>query len=60
MRYFENPYEDYNGGEAVIDKDKIFQLIEKYVNQILHSKNFKDGDVWLYIGNLIIISKNIH
>ncbi|CAG9801038.1 unnamed protein product [Chironomus riparius] len=50
MRYFENPYDDYKGGEAAIDKDKIFQLIEKYVNQILHNKNYKDGDVWLYIG----------
>lgn len=53
MRYFENPYHDYNGGEAAVDKDKIFQLIEKYVNQILHNKSYKDGDVWLYIGKLI-------
>lgn len=47
MRYFENPYPDF-GSELKIDKDKIIQLINRYVSQIANQKTYADGD--LYVG----------
>lgn len=44
MRYFENPYEDYNNSTAVhVDKDKIKSLIQRYLKDIFKS-NYEDGN----------------
>lgn len=42
MRHFENPYDDYNGSEVYVDKDKIKSLIQRYVKDILNS-DYKNG-----------------
>lgn len=45
MRYFENPYEDYNNSTAVhVDKDKIKSLIQRYVKEIILKSNYEDGN----------------
>lgn len=57
QRYFENPFEDYDckNAEVPVDQDKILELIQKYVADILkHTKPHSSdrerrGDV--YVGD---------
>lgn len=50
MRYFINPYPDYDGSAAeLVDRSKVTRLIESYVLRILQNKSYSDGD--LYIGS---------
>lgn len=41
QRFFENPYEDYNGQNVVVNVDFVRELIKNYVKLIL--VNTKDG-----------------
>lgn len=43
MRYFKNPYPDYNGSKVKVDADKIAGLIEEYAKTILNSRNVNDN-----------------
>lgn len=55
QRYFDNPFEDYNGQEVSIDKTHIRNLIKNYVADILmHTKDdqrSKDARGDLYVGD---------
>lgn len=54
-RYFDNPFEDYNGQQVSIDENHIRNLVKNYVADILkHTKderrsNDARGD--LYVGD---------
>lgn len=50
MRYFENLYSDYQGGDVYINRDKIKSLIQHYVKSTLQTKNPCDGGD-LYTGS---------
>lgn len=52
MRYFENPFNDFDGSNVEINRNKILQLIKSYVNRILQQEHFSDGDI--YVGKLTI------
>jgi hypothetical protein len=44
MRYFKNPYPDYDGTSKVkVDGDKIAAIIEEYTKTILNSRNVNDN-----------------
>lgn len=49
MRYFVNPYPDYDGSNVIVDTVRTRRLIEIYVNQMLQNRTFSDGD--LYVGS---------
>lgn len=55
QRYFDNPFEDYNGQEVSIDKNRIRNLIRNYVADILkHTKDERrseDARGDLYVGD---------
>lgn len=54
QRFFVNPYDDYNGQNVNIDKDRIRNLIKSYVKTILeHTKRDRAQDLGgdLYVGD---------
>lgn len=56
-RYFDNPYEDYNGQSVELDENYVRNLIKSYVKQIV--ENTRDGDSRgdLYVGDAGSVSQ---
>lgn len=51
QRYFNNPYEDYNGQPVEVDKNYVRSLIKTYVKQIVENTQNGDSRGDLYVGD---------
>lgn len=60
MRYFPNPYRDYEGQSFSVDTTKIHHLIEGYVKKILENKHFADGDLYVGVSGIAFMFWKLH
>ena len=51
QRYFDNPYDDYNGQPVEVNENYVRNLIRAYVNQIAESTQSGDSRGDLYVGD---------
>lgn len=51
QRYFNNPYEDYNGQAVEVDESYVRNLIKTYVKQIVDNTQSGDSRGDLYVGD---------
>lgn len=51
QRYFDNPYDDYNGQPVEVDKDYVQNLIKTYVKKIIENTHRSDSRGDLYVGD---------
>lgn len=51
QRYFNNPYDDYNGQSVEVDESYVRNLIKSYVQQIVKNTQRGDSRGDLYVGD---------
>lgn len=57
QRYFNNPYEDYNGQPVEVDENYVRNLIKTYVEKIIENTRRADSRGDLYVGDAGVLFK---